>query len=197
MNQRDRPQTTNPSLLGRLRADPRDQQSWNEFVGRYGPMVLTWARRWGLNQQDAEDMTQNVLLQLARQMKNFRYDPQASFRAWLKTIAHRAWCDTLSDLNRRNKNRLGSDVMAQFMTDDRTASFLEMIDQLARNEQMEHAMNRVRLRVQPRTWQAFEMTAIDNLPVEQVANALQMNIPSVYVAKSRVIRLIRLIVEQD
>ena len=84
---------TSASLLGRLGADPKDAAAWSEFVRRYGRKILLWCQQWNLQPADAEDVTQNVLLLVARQMSSFRYDPQRSFRAWLKTIAHAAWCD--------------------------------------------------------------------------------------------------------
>ena len=88
---------TSASLLGRLRRNPKDQVAWSEFVARYRPLVLEWCRRWRLQDSDAEDVTQAVLLKLNRLMETFVYDPSGSFRAWLKTLAHHAWRDLVSD----------------------------------------------------------------------------------------------------
>lgn len=186
---------TSASLLGRLRADPGDEHSWSLFVERYGKLILKWCCRWGLKLQDAEEVTQNVLVKLSRQMQEFRYDPDGSFRGWLKTIAYRTWCDFLTDQNRRRQCRLSDEVIAKLQTDDVAKSFLDEIERQSRNEEMENAMKVVRMRVEPHTWQAFEMTAIHNMPVEQVASALGIKVPTVYVAKSKVIRMIRNIVE--
>ena len=87
--------STRLSLLGRLRLTPTDQEAWGEFVERYGRQVYAWCRQWGLQEADAEDVTQNVLADLARQMRTFEYHPSGRFRSWLRTIAHRAWCDLL------------------------------------------------------------------------------------------------------
>src|SRR5262245_41376997 len=84
---------TNTSLLGRLRQAPADQQAWAEFVQRYGPKIYGWCRRWQLQEADAQDVTQDVLLKLARKMRDFAYDPQGSFHGWLKTLTHHAWRD--------------------------------------------------------------------------------------------------------
>jgi RNA polymerase sigma-70 factor (ECF subfamily) len=86
---------TSPTLLGRLQCDPTQQAAWDEFVQRYGRKIFQWCRHWGLQEADAEDVSQAVLLDLARQMRDFTYDPSGSFRAWLKTITHRAWCRLL------------------------------------------------------------------------------------------------------
>src|SRR5262249_4153674 len=84
---------TRVTLLGRLRPDPGDQRAWAEFVEHYGRRVYGWCRRWGLQEADAQDVTQNVLLRLAGKMKEFSYDPARSFRAWLKTVTQHSWSD--------------------------------------------------------------------------------------------------------
>ena len=91
---------THVSLLARLRLDPRDQAAWDTFVERYGRRIFRWCRGRGLQESDAEDVTQNVLLDLGRQMRTFEYRPapgrQGSFRAWLHQVTYRAWCDFLT-----------------------------------------------------------------------------------------------------
>jgi RNA polymerase sigma-70 factor (ECF subfamily) len=77
---------TSTTLLRRLRENPRDKPAWNEFVDRYGRMIYQWCRHWGLQGADAEDVTQNVLLELALQMRTFVCDPTGGFRGWLKII---------------------------------------------------------------------------------------------------------------
>src|SRR5262249_12570982 len=87
---------TRASLLLRLRQNPEDQAAWSQFVDRYGPQVYAWCRRWGLQQADAEDVTQNVLTRLAAKLRTFEYDPAQRFRAWLKTLTQHAWSDFLA-----------------------------------------------------------------------------------------------------
>jgi RNA polymerase sigma-70 factor (ECF subfamily) len=65
-------------------------------VDRYGPQIHAWCRRWGLQETDARDVTQTVLLQLASKLRTFTYDPAQRFRGWLKTLTHHAWSDFLA-----------------------------------------------------------------------------------------------------
>jgi RNA polymerase sigma-70 factor (ECF subfamily) len=74
--------STRASLLERLRQDPTDQQAWSQVVRCYGPKIFGWCRRWGLQEADAHDVTQNVLTVLAVRMKTFTYDPTLRFRGW-------------------------------------------------------------------------------------------------------------------
>src|SRR5205814_3561668 len=84
---------TRATLLTLLRQDPSDQASWDEFVERYGRHIYRWCRQWKLQDADAEDVTQDILVKLTQKLPAFAYDPSRSFRGWLKTVAHHAWRD--------------------------------------------------------------------------------------------------------
>jgi RNA polymerase sigma-70 factor (ECF subfamily) len=71
--------TTRVTLLGRLRQDPTDQAAWDVFVERYGRHIYRWCRQWRLQDADAEDVTQDILLSLAQKLRHFAYDPSRTF----------------------------------------------------------------------------------------------------------------------
>ena len=96
----DHSSRTSVTLLGRLRQDPKDQAAWNDFVARYQPKILQWCRGWRLQESDAQDVTQAVLLKLSGLMAKFAYDPSRSFRGWLKTLTHHAWRDLVAERKR-------------------------------------------------------------------------------------------------
>src|SRR5712671_4422401 len=85
--------TTRVSLLTRLGQQPSDQAGWDEFVDRYAPHIYRWCRQWKLQDADAEDVTQTILLKLSQKLREFVYDPSRRFRSWLKTVARHAWRD--------------------------------------------------------------------------------------------------------
>src|SRR4051812_13134514 len=84
---------TRASLLFRLQETPGDRLAWEHFAARYGPMVLAWCRRWGLQDADAADVTQDVLTRLTQKLPEFRYDPAKRFRGWLRTVTQHALVD--------------------------------------------------------------------------------------------------------
>lgn len=177
---------TRVSLLFRLQQTPDDQAAWGLFVGRYGPQVSAWCRRWGLQEADADDVTQNVLMQLTRKLPEFRYDPSKRFRAWLKTLAQHAW----SDFHRaRGRAGVGSgdsavlDVLDQVEAREDLAARLQAAFD---HELLEQAYEQVQARVEDRTWQAFQLTAVHGLKGAEAAQRLGMNVGAVFVAKSKV-----------
>jgi len=181
---------TSTTLLRRLRQNPADPVAWGEFVDRYGRMIYQWCRHWRLQQADAEDVTQNVLLILAGQMKTFAYDPDGSFRAWLKTIAYRSWRQFLRSHRKPGAAVSGTDV-DRLAGAQAGADFMSFLEREGDRELLEKAISLVRLRVQPHTWEAFRLLALEGLPGLAVGERLQMNTGAVFVARSKVQRMLQ------
>ena len=76
---------TPASLLERLR-QPAPESARTRFVQLYTPLLFFWARRLGLRDADAADLVQDVLTLLVRNLPEFSYDRNRSFRAWLRTV---------------------------------------------------------------------------------------------------------------
>src|SRR5688572_20304611 len=76
---------TPASLLERLR-QPAEQQAWSRFVRLYTPLLYSWARRLGLQPEDASDLVQDVLTLLVQKLPEFHYDRHKRFRGWLWTV---------------------------------------------------------------------------------------------------------------
>jgi RNA polymerase sigma factor (sigma-70 family) len=185
------PSRTSLTLLGRLRQDPKDQAAWNEFVARYEPKIFQWCLGWRLQESDARDVTQDVLLKLNRLLAKFAYDPSRSFRAWLKTLTHHAWRD-LVDERRRMGAGSGDSRMLELFANIEAGDDLDKHLKLEfHRELMEQAMIRVQPRVAARTWDAFRLTALEGRSGAQAAESLEMNITRVYTAKSEVKKMIR------
>jgi RNA polymerase sigma-70 factor (ECF subfamily) len=173
-------------LLLRLRKAPADQQAWSEFVDRYGRQIHSWCRRWGLQEADAQDVAQTVLLQLASKLQTFSYDPSQRFRAWLKTLTHHAWSDFLAGCRRGAKGS-GDSALQQLLDsvqarDELARRLEETFDQ----ELLELARARVLERVEERTWEAYRLTAVEGLSGAETAARLGMQVGTVYKAKSKV-----------
>src|SRR5262249_32966940 len=152
----------------------------------YGPKILQWCRRWHLQEADAQDVAQDVLLKLHGRMASFSYDASGSFRAWLKTLAHHAWRDLVND-RRRAGIGTGDTRMAGLLNDLAAGEDLAgNLQEEFRRELLDQAMARVKARVSSPTWDAFRLTALEGFSGAAAAAQLQMRTAQVYRANSKV-----------
>ncbi len=182
---------TSVTLLRRLRQDPADQAAWSEFVARYEPKIFQWCLGWRLQEFDARDVTQDVLLKLHGLLAKFAYDRSRSFRGWLKTLTHHAWRDLVDDRKRVGKGSGDSRMIELFENVEAANDLDKHLEKEFHRELMEQAMILVRQRVAPRTWDAFRMTALEGCAGAIAADRLEMNVTRVYTAKSEVQKMIR------
>ena len=188
---------TRVSLLGRLRRDPTNQEIWAGFVAHYGPKIYSWCRKWKLQEADAQDVTQNVLLKLADKMRTIHYDSSHSFRTWLKTLTYHAWVDFLETRQRPGRGSGDSEVVDMLHSVEACADLVRHLEAEFDREVLEEAMVRVRLRVAPQTWEAFRLTALEGKSCADTAALLQMQVGTVFKAKSKVQQMLREEIERQ
>jgi RNA polymerase sigma factor (sigma-70 family) len=176
---------TRPSLLVRLR-DRGDEFAWSQFIGLYGPLVYGYARKQGLQDADAADLTQETLGAVTSAVGRLEYDPnRGAFRNWLFTIVRRA----LSKWQRAQKNQAATSrsqddaLLKQHPQPEADQAEWETRWQ---ERLFAWACERVRPEVTADTWRAFWRTAIDDQSGKQVAAELGMSVAAVYRARSRV-----------
>ena len=178
---------TRPSLLVRIR-DPQDAASWRQFVELYTPPVLRYCRLRGLQDADAADVTQEVMAQVARSMRSFRYAPERGrFRDWLGTITRRKVNRHLAKRN-LGTSGAGGDNSTDAIENPRAIE--ADADWSAEfNAQILHAaLEKVRPSFGPATWNAFASVWLENRTAAETAAAFGTSLEAVYVAKSKVLK---------
>ncbi len=189
--------STRPSLLVRIR-DARDAEAWQQFVKLYAPLVYGFARRRGLQDADAADLTQDVLRTVAATAGRLDYDPQrGSFRGWLFTVIYHKVQNFLAGRRRHWQGSGDSDV--QDRLEEQASPEPEeaaLWNQEFERQLMARAMERVRSSFQDSTWTAFWQTAMEGKKAKEVAKALGMSIAAVYMAKSRVMTQLKKQIQQ-
>jgi RNA polymerase sigma factor (sigma-70 family) len=189
---RNNPPRTSATLLGRLRHDVADPEAWAEFVNRYGPLLYQWCRHWKLQEADAQDVAQIVLAKLAAKLPTFQYDPNQSFRAYVKTLARYAWCDVLASRQQPGAGGSGDSVVLELLDTVEAREDLESrVAEAFYRELLDEAMARIRLRVEPRTWEAFRLTTLEGLTGAEAAERAGMEVATVYKAKSKVQKMLK------
>ena len=194
---------TRASLILRL-PSAADAEAWNEFVSIYEPFVYRFARRGGLQEADARELVQNVLLAVARAVGRWRPDSsRGKFRTWLFRIARNQLIDLSGKLRRHAttpccENSLG--MLAQPLEPlggmDEFGWSDEEVKMSHRRELFRWAAERVKTSVKLSTWQAFWLTAVEQLSAEVVAERLSISVGAVYIARSRVLARLRDAVNQ-
>ena len=181
---------TSLTLLERLQNNPDDPQAWDLFLERYQPRIRRWCLSWGLQDSDADDVGQEVLVKLFAALRKFQYDPSRSFRAWLKTVTQHAWLDFVA-ARRRDPGQAAGQI--ETLTDSAEArSDLErQLEEAFDSELLELAMHRVRKRIKPANWDAVQLTAVEGLSGADAAKRLGMPVAHVFVAKHRVQKMLQ------
>jgi RNA polymerase sigma factor (sigma-70 family) len=182
---------TSATLLEAVK-DGQDGQAWNRFISRYRPMIVSFAKRLGLDKSDAEDIGQETLLVFLQDYREGQYDRmKGKFRSWLFGIAHN------QALNFQRK-KLWENVVPE---ETRSTGFITRIESPDEvRELWEEEWQRLVLRtcmeeiakeVSPQTLAAFKFYVVKEWSAEKIARHLEMSPNAVYIAKNRVLRLIR------
>lgn len=187
---------TSLSLLYRAQ-DSSDRESWNQLVALYVPLLQNWLRRYDVQSSDADDIIQEVLIALSKQLPSFEHSGRdGAFRKWLRlTLVHRLkgyW---------KTRGRLpsaqgGSDPQRMLAELEDPAT---VITEIWNRDHDRHVLRQTLAKIQPRfastTWQAFYAATVEGTPAKEIAKNLGISANSVFVAKSRVLSHLRREVE--
>jgi RNA polymerase sigma factor (sigma-70 family) len=178
---------TSPSLLIRIR-DRGDHPAWSQFVDIYQPLIHGFARKHGLQEADAADLTQEVLRAVARSVERLDYDPRrGSFRGWLFTVVRNKLRDFLEGRQRQVQGSGDTGVQAALNEQPTPADGPEAEwDRDYERRLFGWAAEQVKGAVHEKTWQAFWRTAVEGKSGQDVARELGMSVAAVYLAKSRI-----------
>ena len=181
--------TTSLTLLGKIVNG--DEIGWNEFYQRYQPTVLALAKYKGLDDAAAEDICQQVMLAFFRQSKTFRFNPNiARFRTYFGRLVNARIADHYRKQTDIPCAEIRDDVEPCTSTPEYESYFLEEF----RKAVWDDIYQQLKQRVSVSTWQAFELYALQERPVEKVASFLGCSVNQVYQAKKRSIAILREIV---
>jgi RNA polymerase sigma factor (sigma-70 family) len=166
--------------------------AWDKFCDHFQPVVVNFARQLGLPEADAEDAAQETMLEFLKAFRSEKYNREkGSLGNWLFGIARRVI------LNLR-----GRQPLEQLVADKTTGtSFWDLIqddhnikhtwETEWRQMVLTKCVQQVRRELDPKVVEAFELYALSEQPVEEVAGRLKMSNNAVYIAKSRVLSRLR------
>lgn len=185
--------TTGTTLLGRLN---RDEAAWEEFFDRYRQVVADIGCYKGLSPEECSDLVQEVMLRFHRKVEaGFRYDPSlAKFRTFFSRLIKGCVYDLI---RRRDRHCIPVADPPDSVGSDRPDELLDMaLLEKWRSIIREEAMLELARRVGEKTFQAFELYAIEERSADETAALVGLSVNSVYVAKSRCAKILREIIRQ-
>ncbi|MFN0018964.1 MAG: RNA polymerase sigma factor [Pirellulaceae bacterium] len=182
---------TRDSLLVQVRS-PANREAWEEFASLYRPVIFRLARQRGLQDADAQDLAQQVLMAVAAAIGDWeKSHEEVRFRHWLRRVARNAIVNALSR-QPRDRGAGGSSVQEllseQPEVDEESTALIELE---YRRELYLRAARMVRGDVEAETWRAFEMTVIENRTIDEAAAELDKPVGTIYAARSRIMRRLR------
>lgn len=184
--------STSLGLLDRLKHAEPDAAEWRRLRDIYLPMIRSWLSRLPYLDHEVDDLTQDVLLVLFRELRSFERRRDGSFRAWLRQITVnrvRAFCR----VRRKLPLAAGGSETDQFL-----AQLADPGSDAARQWDLDHdrhvfqkLLAIVEADFEPGTWLAFTRFALEGRPAGQAAAELGMTESAVVQAKSRVLKRLR------
>jgi len=179
---------TQVTLLDRLR-DGTDALVWDEFFQRYWRLIFHFARQRGCAEHSAEEIVQEVMLTVFEPREVFCYDPsRGRFRDWLLTLVR----NQVAEYRRRPSQRVrgqGGDTQVELSlaaSDDELPD--EVLEAAFEEAVLLMLLDRVRQEVNPRTYQAFELFTLHELPAAEVARMTSLTRNAVYQARKNIVR---------
>ncbi len=186
--------TTHVSLLARLSAGD-DALAWREFCDRYGELILNFGLSRGLQRADADEVMQEVLLALTRNMPGFTYDPaKGRFRAYLKTVALRAIIRKFRQKAKPGANDRSDAALESAQADPEIE---QRWDDEWRQYHLRLAMRTIRAEFGETDLAAFDRYVGEGRDASATASELGLSVDQVYQAKSRILKRLRELIAQQ
>jgi RNA polymerase sigma-70 factor, ECF subfamily len=172
-----------------------NREAWTEFVQIYRPVIYRMARRRGMQDADAQDLSQDVLVRVSKAID--RWEPQAGvrFRHWLRKVASNSIVTALT--KSKPAEWMDGSVADQILADTPEVSAAKSeLDNECFRERYLRAAAIVKVDVSPVTWAAFEQTVVQGRSCEEAAESLGKSLGTVYAARSRILKRLQVEVQR-
>ncbi len=192
---------TRDSLLA-LIANRDDRDAWEQFAALYQPVIYRLGRQRGMQDADAQDLSQQVLVSVASAIGRWeKQNESVRFRHWLKRVTRNAIINALS--RKPRDQATGGTTVGRILAEhpaENAVGYLATNDAQITEQEIEieyrrelylRSADKVKQEVDLATWQAFEMTVVHGITIEEAAKELGKSTGNTYTSRSRVMRRLR------
>lgn len=163
------------------------------LVELYSPLLRNWLRRYDVSETDAEDVVQEVLAIVVREMPNFHHDlRRGAFRRWLRNIMvnrlREFWRDRV--VLRNNPQGMDPEILLAQL-EDPSSPLNDFWDREHDRQVLQRLMALLEPEFEPTTWQAFRLVAVEERSNLEAAQTLGISPNAVRIAKARVLKRMR------
>ena len=172
------------------RAKLGDQDAFRKITQLYAGLVYYWIRQVELSPEHAEDVSQQVFMAVSQNLKTFqRTKPADSFRAWIRVITR----SKIADHRRKNtgvERAIGGEESLNEVPDE-VKDGEDEDDDRDKAILYQKAVQFIKGEFSDKDCKAFLMLVVDGIPAKDVADNLGMSVNEVYIAKSRILKRLR------
>lgn len=187
---------TSTNLLLGLR-DPNNSAIWQAYVDRYRPLLISYGKKFGLCEADAEDVAQLTLVNFCRAYQEGKYERERGrLRTWLFAIARNQilnWYRNRDSHVQLGDRSDGGHLLADLNDENRMEQIWE---EQWRDALLRQGLQEIQREVEPRTFEAFQLFAGDEFSAEEVGKRFGMTANAVFSAKRRILRRLRELLPQ-
>lgn len=179
--------TTRPSLIHALGTGAADL-AWEDFLAAYQPLLAVWVRRTQVAESDAEDLLAAIYTHLVPRLRKFVYRPERRFRGWL----HRCVQSAIAEFREGQRRLVGMPLDHQQLD---MLAYAENLESVSEEFEREFATRlkaanaiaaQVRKKVKRENWDAFYLSYVEGLEIDEVCERLGVSRGTVHIARCRI-----------
>jgi RNA polymerase sigma-70 factor (ECF subfamily) len=183
---------TRSSVLRRIKC-LSDATGWHRFYELYSPMIQRFAMKSGLTLPEAQEVVQNTMISVAKEIGNFEYDrSKGTFKSWLFHCVRWRIVDVLRGRPKHTIQLESSQPTAtgEIHSLEPGVSVFEQIWDDEWSEQLRReALEQVKKKASSAHFQIFYLYAVEGMPPREVADMVGTSVAQVYLVRCRLGRM--------
>jgi len=186
---------TDLSLLEQMKDSRFRQDAWRSFVEKYARLIYSWFHEWEVDPFAMDDVLQDTMIRVLRDLQGFERRRHGSFRAWMKLLARNSWVQVVDDTRRQLvRRKVDASLCGNWIrirSELAEDSLMNLFDAWATEELVKLAESRVRQRVDQPTWDTYSQIVLLQHSTNEATISLGIELNTLYSRLFRVRRMIR------
>ncbi|OQB07428.1 MAG: RNA polymerase sigma factor YlaC [Parcubacteria group bacterium ADurb.Bin216] len=175
-----------------VRIKDKDSQAFTELFDFYYPKIFSYAIRSTIDTEQAKDITSNTFVKVLDNIKKFQWQDNHSFNGWIYRIATN---EINQFFRKQSRYKLVIDEGEYILSDDNQA--VQEIEERIRRDEDLHIINKALSQMSEDFSSIIRLRYIEELPYEEIAQAMGKNESTVRVYAKRAKEKLREIISKE